>query len=81
MAALLEVGGTDLANYTNAKVQVNKEQAMEDFLQFFENFYTELGKFGPIESLHVCDNLCEHMLGHVYCKFFDEEDAVLVPQD
>ena len=75
MAALLEAGGTDLANYTNTKVQVDKEKAMEDFLQFFENFYTELGKYGRIESLHVCDNLCDHMIGHVYCKFYNEEDA------
>jgi len=78
MAALLDAGsggGTELINYSNTKVQVDKEKAQEDFLQFFENFYMELGKFGRIESLHVSDNLCDHMLGHVYCKFFDEEDA------
>lgn len=31
--------------------------------------------YGPIEELHVCDNINEHMLGNVYCKFEDEEDA------
>ena len=38
--------------------------------------YEELsGQYGPVEELHVCDNLNEHMLGNVYCKFEDEEDA------
>ena len=23
----------------------------------------------------MCDNICEHMLGNVYVKFEDEEDA------
>ena len=35
----------------------------------------ELSKFGRIDSLSVCDNLGDHMVGHVYCKFFDEEEA------
>lgn len=56
-------------------VVVDKEKALEDFLVFFENMYEELGKFGRIESLHVCDNLGDHMIGHVYCKFTDEEEA------
>lgn len=55
--------------------EFNKEEAQEDFLQFFENMFEELGKFGRIESLHVCDNLGDHMIGHVYAKFPDEEEA------
>lgn len=35
----------------------------------------EFSKFGRIDALHVCDNLGDHMIGHVYCKFTDEEDA------
>jgi splicing factor U2AF subunit len=35
----------------------------------------ELSKFGRIDSLNICDNLGDHMVGHVYCKFFDEEEA------
>ena len=42
---------------------------------FFENMYEELGKFGRIDCLCVCDNLGDHMIGHVYCKFEDEEEA------
>jgi len=37
--------------------------------------FMELSKFGRIDSLNVCDNLGDHMVGHVYCKFFDEEEA------
>mmetsp|Transcript_27309 Transcript_27309/g.32296 ORF Transcript_27309/g.32296 Transcript_27309/m.32296 type:complete len:301 (-) Transcript_27309:222-1124(-) len=57
------------------QVEVDRDKAMEDFLQFFENLYEELGKFGRIESLHVCDNLGDHMIGHVYAKFSEEEEA------
>jgi len=55
--------------------KVDSKKSMEDFLQFFENMYEELGKFGRIEALHVCDNLGDHMIGHVYAKFTDEEEA------
>jgi len=54
---------------------VDKEKAMEDFLVFYEDMFMELSKFGRIDALHVCDNLGDHMIGHVYCKFRDEEDA------
>ena len=38
--------------------------------------YDELSSsYGKIEELHVCDNICDHMLGNVYVKFEDEEDA------
>jgi len=55
--------------------QIDEKWALEDFLEFYENMYEELGKFGKIDCLCVCDNLGDHMLGHVYCKFMDEEDA------
>jgi len=57
------------------KIKIDKDQAQEDFLQFFENMYEELGKFGRIDCLHICDNLGDHMIGHVYAKFSDEEEA------
>jgi Zinc finger C-x8-C-x5-C-x3-H type (and similar)./RNA recognition motif. len=55
--------------------QIDEKKALEDFLEFYENMYEELGKFGRIDCLCVCDNLGDHMLGHVYCKFMDEENA------
>jgi splicing factor U2AF 35 kDa subunit len=42
---------------------VDKEQAQEDFLCFFEDLYMEFSKFGPLDALHVCDNLGDHMIG------------------
>jgi splicing factor U2AF 35 kDa subunit len=54
---------------------VNPEEAMEDFLCFFEDLYLELSKFGHLEGLYVADNVGDHMIGHVYVKFSDEEQA------
>lgn len=38
---------------------VDHEKALEDFLCFYEDLYTEFSKFGRIDALHVCDNLGE----------------------
>lgn len=48
---------------------------MNDFLTFYEDMYEELSKFGRLDCLCVCDNLGDHMVGHVYAKFCQEEDA------
>ena len=47
----------------------------EQFEEWYEAVFSELGGFGHIEELHVCDNLGDHMVGNVYVKFKDEEDA------
>lgn len=51
------------------------EEQLEDFLCFYEDMYMELSKFGRLEGLYVADNLGDHMIGHVYAKFQDEEEA------
>ncbi len=56
-------------------ISIDEAEAAENFLCFFENFFEELSKFGVLEALHVCDNLGDHMVGHVYAKFSDEEEA------
>jgi splicing factor U2AF 35 kDa subunit len=59
------------------------EQAQEEFLCFYEDMYTEFSKFGRVQELHVVDNVGDHMVGHVYVKFGDEEqasDAIAVMQ-
>lgn len=50
---------------------------LEDFLIFYEDWYMELSKYGRIEhrGLNVVDNVGDHMIGHTYCKFSDEEEA------
>jgi splicing factor U2AF subunit len=43
-----------------------EEEALEDFLCFFEDMYMELSKFGRLEGIYVADNLGDHMIGHVH---------------
>ena len=59
----------------NKKSIVDERNAFEKYLCFYEEMFLELSKYGRIDELHVCDNLGDHMIGHVYCKFFNEEDA------
>lgn len=37
--------------------------------------FEELNKYGEIESLNICDNLADHMVGNVYVQFSEEEQA------
>jgi len=48
------------------------QQHLEDF---YEDAYAELSKFGVIEEMHVCDNINEHLIGNLYCKFSNEDEA------
>ncbi|KAJ4826120.1 hypothetical protein Tsubulata_029933 [Turnera subulata] len=45
------------------------------FEEFYEDLFEELSKYGDIESLNVCDNLADHMVGNVYVQFREEEHA------
>ncbi|KAK4369511.1 hypothetical protein RND71_013303 [Anisodus tanguticus] len=42
---------------------------------FYEDLFEELNKYGEIESLNICDNLADHMVGYVYVQFSEEEQA------
>jgi splicing factor U2AF subunit len=53
----------------------NPEQALEDFLCFYEDLYLEFSKLGRVAEMHVVDNLSDHMIGNVYVKMSDEETA------
>ncbi|CAN0258109.1 unnamed protein product, partial [Ectocarpus sp. 13 AM-2016] len=55
--------------------QLPKDHVQDDFEDFFEEVYQELSKFGEISEMNVCDNLGDHLIGNVYVKFLDEEDA------
>ena len=65
----------ELRAANGGSAEVNKDEAQEEFFCFFEDLYMEFSKFGRIESMHVVDNLGDHMIGHVYVKFSDEEEA------
>ena len=56
---------------------VDPATALEDFLVFYEDMYMELSKYGRIEhhGLNIVDNVGDHMIGHCYVKFTDEEEA------
>ena len=34
-----------------------------------------MSKFGQLEEVNVCENLGDHIVGNVYIKFVDEEEA------
>ncbi|URE25594.1 splicing factor U2AF [Musa troglodytarum] len=51
------------------------QKIQEHFEDFYEDIFEELGKFGEIESLNVCDNLADHMIGNVYVQYREEEQA------
>jgi len=53
----------------------DEKQAQLDFEDFYEDIFDELAKYGEIEELHVNDNVCDHMVGNIYVKYFREEDA------
>ena len=57
------------------KANLDPEKMQEHFEDFYEDIYEELGKFGEIENLNVCDNLADHMIGNVYVQFREEEQA------
>ncbi|EPS71674.1 hypothetical protein M569_03083, partial [Genlisea aurea] len=54
---------------------IEARKIQEHFEDFFEDIFEELSKFGEIESLNVCDNLADHMIGNVYVQFKEEDQA------
>ncbi|CAN6888396.1 unnamed protein product [Brassica oleracea] len=48
--------------------------------EHFEDLFEELRKLGEIESLNICDNLADHMIGNVYVQFKEEDQAAAALQ-
>ncbi|KAG6608662.1 Splicing factor U2af small subunit A, partial [Cucurbita argyrosperma subsp. sororia] len=59
---------------------IDPRKIQEHFEDFYEDIYEELGKFGEIESLNICDNLADHMIGNVYVQFREEDQAAAALQ-
>ena len=59
---------------------IDRAQAEEHLLDFYEDVATELGNFGEVEEVHVCNNLGDHLMGNVYAKFVDEDGASAAQQ-
>ena len=45
--------------------------------EFYVDLWEEMAKFGDIEQIYMCENTCDHLIGNVYVKFFDEEVSFL----
>ncbi|CAL9090987.1 unnamed protein product [Musa hybrid cultivar] len=54
---------------------IDPRKIQEHFEDFYEDIFEELGKFGEIENLNVCDNLADHMIGNVYVQYREEDQA------
>lgn len=48
---------------------ISNEKIQEEFEDFYEEIFEELGKFGEIDELHICDNLGDHMIGPLSISF------------
>uniref|UniRef100_A0A2P2M1R7 Splicing factor U2af small subunit B-like n=1 Tax=Rhizophora mucronata TaxID=61149 RepID=A0A2P2M1R7_RHIMU len=59
---------------------IDPRKIQEHFEDFYEDIFEELSKFGEIESLNVCDNLADHMIGNVYVQFKEEDQAAAALQ-
>eukprot|EP01069_Polyplicarium_translucidae_P008019 Polyplicarium_translucidae@DN3176_c0_g1_i2.p1 len=51
------------------------DQAQDHFEQFYEEVFEELAKYGEVEEVIVCDNIGDHMIGNVYVKYVNEDNA------
>ncbi|CAK9138386.1 unnamed protein product [Ilex paraguariensis] len=60
---------------------LDPEKIQSHFEDFYEDLFEELSKYGEIESLNICDNLADHMVGNVYAQFREEEHAATALQN
>merc|ERR1712142_679023 len=63
------------ADGSHIPVQMGELEIQQHYDEFFEEVYVEMEKYGEIEEMNVCDNLGDHLVGNVYIKFREEEDA------
>jgi len=59
----------------NPQLDPNDPKIQEDFEEFYLDVFEEFEKYGEIEEMNVCENVCDHMLGNVYIKYRTEEQA------
>ncbi|KAK1309640.1 Splicing factor U2af small subunit B [Acorus calamus] len=60
---------------------LDPRKIQQHFEDFYEDLFEELTKYGEIESLNICDNLADHMVGNVYVQFREEEHAAQALQN
>jgi len=67
-AAIALSGGTKLPE------EMIKE-TVRHFEDFYEEIFLELSNYGELEDVIVADNIGDHIIGTVYAKYYDEDDA------
>lgn len=60
--------------------RIDKSAMQESLDDFYEEIFEEFSKFGKVEDIQVCENLGDHMVGNVYVKYGDEEEAEMALQ-
>ena len=51
------------------------EEAFDHFEAFYEDVFHELCRYGEVIDMGVCDNIGDHLIGSVYAKFAQEDQA------
>merc|ERR1711924_286055 len=51
------------------------DRAQQHLEVFYIEVFLELANYGEIEDVVVVDNLCDHLIGNVYVKYYYEKDA------
>ncbi|XP_019453322.1 PREDICTED: splicing factor U2af small subunit B-like isoform X1 [Lupinus angustifolius] len=59
----------------NQAQSLDPDKVQDHFEDFYEDLFEELSKYGEIQSLNICDNLADHMVGNVYVQFKEEDHA------
>ncbi|KAL0227879.1 hypothetical protein RCL1_004022 [Eukaryota sp. TZLM3-RCL] len=60
------------------KPRSDADQEREDqrhFDEFYEDIFLEFMKYGKIDQIVVFDNISDHMVGHTFVKYTDEDEA------
>jgi splicing factor U2AF 35 kDa subunit len=63
------------SNMLDVPSSLNGRQKQERLNNFYEDFFCEAAKFGIIERVVICENVCDHLIGNVYAQFRYEQDA------
>eukprot|EP00835_Amoeboradix_gromovi_P000772 NODE_29_length_33183_cov_0.333666.p6 type:complete len:337 gc:universal NODE_29_length_33183_cov_0.333666:22642-21632(-) len=63
------------ANPKNDALKLKNEQLQQHFDMFYTDMFIEMSKYGYIDELVICDNICDHLIGNVFCKYRFDEDA------
>ena len=68
-------------NPTLMNSKMSNSEMQQDYDLFYEDLFVELGKYGEIIEMNVCDNVGDHLVGNVYTRFKYEDDATKACND